>query len=58
MEHRLYEFGYFQIKSRIIDQYNYIGLISADIFLASLHIIQDRTQVEQHRNKPIKAISL
>ena len=55
MQHCLYEFGYFQVESRIIDQYHHVRLIFPDIFLTGFHIIQDCSQVEQYGDKTHKS---
>ena len=47
----LYIFGYLQIESRIIDQNHHIGPILPDFLLASFHVVQDRTKIEQYGDK-------
>ena len=51
MRLRPQELGYTQVETGVIHQYHHIGLPGNDIFLASLHIGKDGTQVQQHRDK-------
>ena len=48
---RTQELGNTQVETGIIHQYHHIGLPGNYIFLASLHIGKDGTQVQQHRDK-------
>ena len=42
------EFGYVEIESGIVDEYDDIGLPADDVFLAQGHVAEDGPQMEQH----------
>ena len=48
----MYVFCYFEVEARIVDKDDDIWLPFADVLLTHLHILEDGTQVQQHRDKP------